>query len=314
MSRELVGQPSAVAPRRRLSGQGRLERRWGIALALPAMLGFVIFTLAPMVTSAVVSLTNWTIGSSPVFVGLRNYVQMFTNDSLFWKSMSVTWYYTLLSVPAAMVIAFAIAMLMNAKVRGLGIYRTIYYLPTLVPSVANAVLWLWIFNPDFGLLNTMLRQLGLPTSNWVFSESMVIPSLVLMSSWGFGNIMVIYLAGLQGVPRHLYEAVAIDGGGFWQQFRHVTLPMMTPVIFYNLVTSIIATFQVFNQAYIMTQGGPNNASTFYVFYLYQTAFTKSQMGYASALGWVLFMIVVIITLLLFRSSTRWVYYEVGTAR
>jgi multiple sugar transport system permease protein len=314
MSRQLAGQPAAVTVRRGLGGQGRLERRWGLLLAMPAMLGFLIFTLGPMVASAVLSLTDWTIGARPVFIGIKNYVQMFESDQLFWKSMSVTWYYTLLSVPVAMIIAFAVALLMNARVRGLGAYRTIYYLPTLVPSVANAVLWMWIFNPDFGLLNETLRRFGLPTSNWVFSETMVVPSLVLMSAWGFGNIMVIFLAGLQGVPRHLYEAVAIDGGGAWQQFRHVTLPMMTPVIFYNLVTSIIATFQVFNQAYIMTQGGPNNASTFYVYYLYQTAFTKSEMGYASALAWVLFVIVMIITVLLFRSSNRWVYYEMGTAR
>lgn len=306
--------PVARRARNRLSGQGRLERRWGLLLAAPAMLGFVIFTLGPMAASAVLSLTDWTIGSAPAFVGVANYARLLSGDDLFWKSLGVTWYYTLGAVPLTLVVAFAIALLLNARVRGLGIYRTIYYLPTLVPSVANAVLWLWIFNPDFGLLNTTLRQAGLPTSNWVFSETAVVPSLILMSTWGFGNVMVIFLAGLQGVPRHLYEAVAIDGGGWWQQFRHVTLPMMTPVIFYNLVTSVIGTFQVFNQAYIMTQGGPNNASTFYVYYLYTTAFTKSEMGYASALAWVLFVIVLVITALLFRSSTRWVYYEMGTAR
>ncbi|MER7243422.1 sugar ABC transporter permease [Kribbella sp. NPDC000426] len=297
-----------------VSGQSRLERRWGLLLAMPAIIGFVVFSLAPMAVSAVLSLTDWTIGSTPSFVGVDNYVHMFSRDPLFLKSLGVTTYYTLGAVPLTLVVAFAIAMLLNAKVRGLGVYRTIYYLPTLVPSVANAVLWLWIFNPDFGLLNSTLRQLGAPTSNWVFSETAVVPSLILMSSWGFGNIMVIFLAGLQGVPRHLYEAVSIDGGGAWRQFRHVTLPMMTPVLFYNLVTSIIGTFQVFNQAYIMTQGGPNNASTFYVYYLYTTAFTKSQMGYASALAWALFVIVMVITVALFRSSNRWVYYEMGAAR
>ncbi|MEV5967422.1 sugar ABC transporter permease [Kribbella sp. NPDC051952] len=319
MTEELVVRRSAlsrVARTRRtgVSGQSRLERRWGLLLALPAIIGFVVFSLAPMAVSAVLSLTDWTIGSSPSFVGVDNYTRMFTSDPLFLKSLGVTTYYTLGAVPLTLVVAFAIAMLLNSKVRGLGIYRTIYYLPTLVPSVANAVLWLWIFNPDFGLLNSTLRQLGAPTSNWVFSETAVVPSLILMSSWGFGNIMVIFLAGLQGVPRHLYEAVAIDGGGAWRQFRHVTLPMMTPVLFYNLVTSIIGTFQVFNQAYIMTQGGPNNASTFYVYYLYTTAFTKSEMGYASALAWALFVIVMVITVALFRSSNRWVYYEMGAAR
>jgi multiple sugar transport system permease protein len=319
MTEELVVRRSAlsrVARTRRtgVSGQSRLERRWGLLLALPAIIGFVVFSLAPMAVSAVLSLTDWTIGSSPSFVGIDNYTRMFTRDPLFLKSLGVTTYYTLGAVPLTLVVAFAIAMLLNSKVRGLGVYRTIYYLPTLVPSVANAVLWLWIFNPDFGLLNSTLRQLGAPTSNWVFSETAVVPSLILMSSWGFGNIMVIFLAGLQGVPRHLYEAVAIDGGGAWRQFRHVTLPMMTPVLFYNLVTSIIGTFQVFNQAYIMTQGGPNNASTFYVYYLYTTAFTKSEMGYASALAWALFVIVMVITVALFRSSNRWVYYEMGAAR
>ncbi len=318
MTEELAVRAATAQAGRRsrsgVSGQSRLERRWGLLLALPAIAGFIVFTLVPMAASAVLSLTDWTIGSSPSFVGVDNYVQMFTRDPLFLKSLGVTTYYTLGAVPLTLVVAFAIAMLLNAKVRGLGVYRTIYYLPTLVPSVANAVLWLWIFNPDFGLLNSTLRQLGLPTSNWVFSETVVVPSLILMSTWGFGNIMVIFLAGLQGVPRHLYEAVAIDGGGAWRQFRHVTLPMMTPVLFYNLVTSIIGTFQVFNQAYIMTQGGPNNASTFYVYYLYTTAFTKSAMGYASALAWVLFVLVMVITVALFRSSRRWVYYEMGAAR
>ncbi|MFI6831881.1 carbohydrate ABC transporter permease [Kribbella sp. NPDC050241] len=319
MTQDTLVRRSAEPPttqRRRfgVSGQARLERRWGLLLAAPAIIGFVVFTLVPMAASAILSLTDWTIGSAPSFVGIENYTKMFTNDPLFLKSLGVTTYYTLGAVPLTLIVAFAIAMLLNAKVRGLGVYRTVYYLPTLVPSVANAVLWLWIFNPDFGLLNSTLRQLGLPTSNWVFSEEAVVPSLILMSTWGFGNIMVIFLAGLQGVPRHLYEAVAIDGGGSWRQFRHVTLPMMTPVLFYNLVTSIIGTFQVFNQAYIMTQGGPNNASTFYVYYLYTTAFTKSEMGYASALAWALFVLVMVITVALFRSSSRWVYYEMGAAR
>ena len=198
--------------------------------------------------------------------------------------------------------------------RGLSFWRTIYYLPTLVPAVASAVLWIWIFNPDFGLLNSTLRELGAPTSQWIYSETAAVPSLVIMSTWGFGNAMVIFLAGLQGVPRHLYEAVSIDGGGAWQRFRHVTLPMMTPTIFYNLVTGVIGTFQVFNQAYVMTQGGPNNATLFYIFYLYRTAFTESEMGYASALAWVLFMVIMVITILLFQNARRWVYYEMAGAR
>jgi len=297
-----------------LSGQALLERRWGWLMALPAILGFLIFTLGPMVASLVISLTDWQIGGGRSFVGLANYKRMLADDPLLWKSFAVTTFYTLGAVPLSLLLGFAVAMLLNQRVRGLGAFRTVYYLPTLVPSVASAVLWIWIFNPDFGLLNSALRQGDLPTSNWIYSEQAAVPSMVLMSVWGFGNIMVIFLAGLQGVPRHLYEAVAIDGGGGWQQFRHVTLPMMTPTIFYNLVTSIIATFQVFNQAYVMTQGGPNNATLFYIYYLYRTAFTKAEMGYASALAWFLFVVVLVITVLLFRSARRWVYYEMAGAR
>lgn len=297
----------------RLSGQALLERRWGIILAMPAILGFLIFTIGPMLASAFFSLTDWTIGSSPSFIGADNY-RTLAGDELFWKSLSVTTYYTLATVPIGLVVGFAIAMLLNQEVRGLAIWRTIYYVPTLVPAIANALLWIWIFNPDFGLLNSLLRQGGGPTSQWIYSETMAVPSLVLMSTWGFGNAMVIFLAGLQGVPRHLYEAVSIDGGGAWQRFRHVTLPMMTPTIFYNLVTGVIGTFQVFNQAYVMTDGGPNNATLFYIFYLYRTAFTESQMGYASALAWVLFMIIMVVTFFLFRNARRWVYYEMAGAR
>jgi multiple sugar transport system permease protein len=280
---------------------------------MPAALGFVIFTIGPMIASFFFSLTDWTIGGSPSFIGVENYQTLY-RDELFWKSLSVTTYYTLGTVPLVLVLGFVLALLLNQQVRGLSFWRTIYYLPTLVPAVASAVLWIWIFNPDFGLLNSLLRQGGLPTSQWIYSETAVVPSMIIMSSWGFGNAMVIFLAGLQGVPRHLYEAVSIDGGGVWQRFRHVTLPMMTPTIFYNLVTGVIGTFQVFNQAYVMTQGGPNNASLFYIYYLYRTAFTESAMGYASALAWVLFMVIMVITFLLFQNARRWVYYEMAGAR
>ncbi|MER7431328.1 carbohydrate ABC transporter permease [Nonomuraea rubra] len=296
-----------------LSGQRRLERRWGVLMALPAILGFVIFTAGPMVASFVFSLTDWQVGGTPEFVGLGNYTEL-ARDELFWTSLSATTYYTLGAVPLVLIVSFAVAMLLNQKVRGLPVWRTIFYLPTLVPAIANVVLWIWIFNPDFGLLNSLLRQAGLPAGQWIYDESMAIPSLIVMSTWGFGNTMVIFLAGLQGVPRHLYEAVSIDGGGAWRRFWHVTLPMMTPTIFYNLVVGVVGTFQVFNQAYVMTEGGPNNATLFYVYYLFRMAFRESEMGYASALAWVLFMIIVVITFLLFRNARRWVYYEMAGAR
>ncbi|MER7501415.1 sugar ABC transporter permease [Nonomuraea pusilla] len=296
-----------------LSGQRRLERRWGLLMALPAILGFVIFTAGPMVASLVFSLSDWKVGGSLEYAGLDNYARL-GGDDLFWQSLGSTTYYTLGAVPLVMIVSFAVAMLLNQKVRGLAVWRTVFYLPTLVPAIANVVLWIWIFNPDFGLLNSLLRQGGLPGGMWIYDESTAIPSLIIMSTWGFGNTMVIFLAGLQGVPRHLYEAVSIDGGGPWHRFWHVTLPMMTPTIFYNLVVGVIGTFQVFNQAYVMTEGGPNNATLFYVYYLFRKAFRESEMGYASALAWVLFMIIMVVTFLMFRNARRWVYYEMAGAR
>jgi multiple sugar transport system permease protein len=306
----------AVRPRngaQRRLGIQRVEARWGVLLAMPAMLGYLIFVIGPIIASFVIGLTDWKIGSDPAFVGLANYQHMFTSDELFGKSLFTTAYYTLGAVPLGLILAFAVAMLLNQRVRGKSVFRTIFYLPVLVPTVANNILWLWLFNPEFGLLNQGLRGVGLPGSQWIYDESSVIPSLILMSAWGFGNAAVIFLAGLQGVPTHLYEAVEVDGGNAWHKLRYVTLPMMTPTIFFNLVLGLIGTFQVFNEAYVMTGGGPSDASLFYVFYIYRTAFSQSNLGYASALAWALFVIVLIVTLLVFRSARSWVYYE-GEAR
>jgi multiple sugar transport system permease protein len=297
---------------RRLGIQ-RVEARWGVLLAMPAMLGYVIFVIGPIIASFVIGLTDWKIGSDPAFVGLANYQHMFTKDELFGKSLFTTAYYTLGAVPLGLILAFGVAMLLNQRVRGKSVFRTIFYLPVLVPTVANNILWLWLFNPEFGLLNLGLRGVGLPGSQWIYDEASVIPSLILMSAWGFGNAAVIFLAGLQGVPTHLYEAVEVDGGNAWHKLRYVTIPMMTPTIFFNLVLGLIGTFQVFNEAYVMTGGGPSDASLFYVFYIYRTAFSQSNLGYASALAWALFVIVLIVTLLVFRSARSWVYYE-GEAR
>ncbi len=298
--------------RRSSSGMERMERRWGIALGLPAMLGFLAFTIGPMLASAWISLTDWNIYTGANFIGVDNYNEMFTGDPLFWQSLWVTLYYAFASVPLVLLTGFAAAMLLNADVRGKSIFRTIFYLPVLVPLIANTVLWTWLFNPDFGLFNSLLEQFSLPTSQWLYDPSTVIPSLILMAVWGFGNATVIFLAGLQGVPTHLYEAVEVDGGGWWQKLRNVTLPMMTPTIFFNLVIGMIGAFQSFVEAYSMTNGGPNNSSLFYVLYLYRTAFSESRMGYASALSWFLFVIILVLTVLIFRSARSWVYYEDNT--
>jgi multiple sugar transport system permease protein len=285
--------------KRRKSGILRMERNWGILLATPAMLGLLLFTIGPVIASFFFSITDWRIGSEMNVIGFSNYATILTDDSTFSKSLYVTTYYALFSVPVCLTIAFLIAFLLNQKVRGLSIFRTIFYLPSIVPSIASTMLWLWLFNPDFGLLNSMLESVGLSGSRWIYDEATAIPSIVLMSTWSVGNTVIIFLAGLQAVPSHLYEAVEVDGGNAWRKFCHITIPTMTPTIFFNLVMMLIGTFQAFNQAYVMTQGGPNNSTLFYVYYLFRTAFTETKIGYASALAWIL------------QSSKKWVHYEGG---
>ncbi|MGG4206757.1 sugar ABC transporter permease [Paenibacillus jamilae] len=293
------------------SGMMRMERNWGLLFALPAILGLMIFTIGPIAASFVFSLTDWTIGGQMTFIGLDNYRTILTEDATFSQSMFVTTYYALGSVPLGLAAAFIIALLLNQKVKGLSVFRTIYYLPTIVPSIANTMLWLWMFNPDFGLLNSLLEGVGLPGSKWIYDESTAIPSLIMMSTWGIGNTVIIFLAGLQSVPTHLYEAAEVDGGNRWHKFFHITIPSMTPTIFFNLVMSLISTFQAFNQAYVMTNGGPNNSTLFYVFYLWRTAFTETKIGYASALAWILFFVIMVLTVLIFSTAKKWVHYEGG---
>lgn len=311
---ELAGKTpmSSTTPNRR--NLQKVEARWGVLMALPAVLGFLLWQAGPMLASFAISFTNWPVVSTPKWVGLDNYVTMLRKDPLFWKSLYITGYYTFLSVPLVTVAAFLVAHLLNQRVRGLAIFRTIFYLPTIVPAVASSILWLWLFNPDFGLFNSFLDLLGHPGFMWIYDERQVIPSLALMSIWGMGNTMVIFLAGLQGVPAQYYEAADIDGATAFRKWLHITVPMMSPIIFFNLVMGIIGTFQVFSQAYVMTQGGPNNSSLFMVYYLFIQAFEYGRMGYASAIAWVLFVIVIIFTIIVFRSSPYWVYYETAGRR
>jgi multiple sugar transport system permease protein len=290
------------------SSLARREAIRGYLFIAPAVLGFLLWVAGPMVISAWLSLTEWDLLSPPEFVGLNNY-QAMLKDPLFWQSLKVTAYFTLVSVPLFQGLAFAVALLMNVKVRGITIFRTVYYLPSIVPVVANALLWAWVFNSDFGLLNAALRTLGLPKVLWLQDPSWAMPALITMSLWGLGGAMLIYLAGLQGVPQHLYEAAEIDGANHWNRFRHVTVPMMSPVIFFNLVLGLIGALQTFTQGYIITNGGPQNSTLFYALYLYRRAFTDFKMGYAAALAWVLFTIVLVLSLLVFRYLGRQVHYE-----
>lgn len=287
----------------------KYETAWAWLFVAPAVLGFVLFAIGPIAASLAMSFTDWPIISAPSWVGAGNYVRLFLRDPLFWTSLKVTILYAALSVPLAMAVAFGLAVLLNQNIRGLGLLRTVFYLPSVFPVVASSVLFLWFFNPEFGVLNAGLRALHLPASQWVYAPATALPSLILMSLWSVGGTMIIFLAGLQDVPQHLYEAVDIDGGTSRHKAVHVTIPMITPVILFNLVLSLIHGLQAFTQAYVMTQGGPNNATLFYVFYLYRTAFADGQMGYAAAMAWILFVIIAALTALIFRSSRVWVYYE-----
>lgn len=280
----------------------------GYIFIAPFILGFIIWFLIPALTSLWMAFQDWNMITPPRFIGWNNFRDLF-KDKLFWQSLKVTSIYTAVSVPLSMVLAFLIALLMNTKVRGIAVFRTIYYMPSIVPAVANAVLWAWILNSEFGLLNAFLHVLGLPKVLWLQEPEWALPALILMSLWGLGGSMVIYLAGLQGIPNEFYEAAEIDGAGSWAKLRHVTIPLMSPVIFFNLIMGLIGTFQVFTAGYLITSGGPQNATLFYVLYLYRNAFQYLRMGYAAALAWVLAFIIMGLTVFVFRGLGRRVYYE-----
>lgn len=280
----------------------------GYIFIMPFMLGFLFWFLAPALTAVWLTFTDWNLIRAPRFVGLDNITQL-GRDPLFLTSLKVTTVFTLFSVPVSLVASFILALLMDTKVRGIGFFRTVYYLPSIVPAVASAVLWAWIFNTDFGLANVALRWLGLPKIQWLQSPDWALPALIIMSLWGLGASMVIYLAGLQGIPDVFYEAAEIDGAGRWAKLWNVTIPLLSPVIFFNLIIGIIGTFQVFTAGYLITDGGPQNSTLFYVLYLYRNGFEFLRMGYSAALAWVLFFIIMALTLFVFKSAGGMVHYE-----
>ena len=285
------------------------EALWGYIFVGPWIVGFLVFTLGPVLASIYLSFTEYSIFSPPEWVGVKNYVELVTRDRLFLMSLYNTVYYTFFSVPLGIIFAFLLAMLLNVKLPGMNFFRTVFYLPAVTSGVAVSLLWMWLFNPQFGLINYLLRSIGLPGPGWLVDPAWSKPAFIMMSVWGVGGTAVIFLAGLQGVPVSLYEAAVIDGASAWQKFRHVTVPMMTPVIFFNLVMGLIGSFQVFTSAYVMTQGGPQNSTLFYVLYLFRQGFRLLRMGYAAAMAWILFLIVIVLTLIQLRLSGRWVYYE-----
>lgn len=282
----------------------------GYLFALPWFIGFFVFTLYPVMAAIYYSFCSYDIVSPPQWINIANYKTLINEDPLFWKSLFNTVFYTFFSVPLGILIALILAVLLNYKLRGMSWFRTIFYLPTIVPVVASCILWLWILNPQFGLLNVFLAKLGIAGPGWLADENWSKPSLILMSTWAVGGSMIIFLAGLQGIPRRLYEAAELDGANWWRKLISVTVPMLSPAIFFNMIMGIIGSFQVFTQVFIMTDGGPVDSTLFYVLYLYRNAFVYFKMGYASAMALILFIIILFFTLVIVLTSSKWVYEEV----
>lgn len=284
----------------------------GWLFAMPWLIGFAVFTLGPMIMSLILSFYEYDVLRPPFFIGTENFVRMFDggrDSALFWKSLYNTFYMVVIGVPATLVVALASALLLNIRVKGIALYRTCFYVPSIVPLVANSMLWTWILNSRHGILNLAINALGLEGPAWLASPEWSKPAMILMSVWQSGSTMLVFLAGLQGIPAELYEAAEVDGAPKWQQLFRITLPLLTPTIFFNLVMSIISTMQIFVRGYIMTAGGPADSTLFYVLNLYFNAFRYFRMGYASALAWILFVIILALTLIQLRLSRRWVHYD-----
>jgi multiple sugar transport system permease protein len=293
------------------SRQTRQNFKTGMLFLLPWLIGFLLFTLYPMAASLVYSFAIYHPKRPIEFIGLTNYVSMFS-DNLFWKSLGNTLYLVVIGVPLTLLTSFLCAVLLNFKVRGQSIYRVIYFLPSIVPTVASVILWLWILNPTSGMLNSALKSFGIEGPNWLSNPLWSKPSLILLGMWGMGGTIIIYLSGLQDVPISLVEAAELDGATWWHRLRYITIPMISPITVFNLITGVIGTFQYFAQAYVFrgagSLGAPLNSTLFYSVYLFQQGFLYLKMGYASAMAWILFFIILGCTILLLRASNRFTYY------
>lgn len=303
--------PGTVAAKRRRSRLELREERIGYLYISPWVLGLVIFTLGPLLASLYLSFTNYQITLAPKWVGLANYAQALFHDSLVPVTLGNTAYYVFVSVPLGLAASLVCALLMNRSVWGIAGLRTLYYMPSIVPTVVTTVLWAYLLQPDYGLVNDLLGNLGIPGPTWLNSVVWAKPALIIMALWAGagGSTMIIFLAGLQSIPKELYEAAEVDGAGPVRRFVHITMPLLSPTTFFNLVVGIIAAFKVFTSAFVATQGGPGDATRFFVLYLYNQAFVDYRPGYASALAWILFVIILFFTLIQFWAGKRWVYYE-----
>jgi len=294
---------------RGMTRDARREALVGYICILPWVLGFIFFVAGPIVASFFISFMKWDIVTPSKWVGLANYKKIFTDDADFLQALKVTLIYSAVTLPLGLVLGLVLSLLLNMKLRGIDIYRTLFYIPAVLPTVAVTMLWIWIFNPEFGLINYLLSLVGIQGPRWFYSPRWALPGLMLMSLWGVGGQAVIYLAGLQNIPPHLYEAAEVDGASRWQRFWNITIPLLTPTLFFQLVMNLIGSFQVFVQSYVATGGGPLKSTFFYMLYIYNTAFRSLRMGYGAALAWILAVVILIVTVLVFKSSPYWVYYE-----
>lgn len=281
----------------------------GYLFMIPTLIGFSLFVAYPLLSSIYYALTEWSGFDKPEFIGLENFLFLFTKDPVFFASLSATGYYVILTVPTSLVIGLLLAVLLNRILPGIKIFRTIYYIPVVLPSIAALVMWKFIYAPDYGFANQLLSALHLPTSEWLMSEKMAMPAIAITVIWGVGSQMIIFLGGLQSVPAELYESAEVDGATALQKLARITIPMITPILFLQLITGIIGAFQAFNPAMILTNGGPSLKTQLLGFSIFQSAFYHHEFGYAIAQVWVMFVIIMLFTILIFRSSDRYVYYE-----
>ena len=305
---------AAVKQKKPSSKRKKQEALWGLLFVSPFIIGFLIFMLGPMLFSFYGSLTNYNLTSKMDFIGFDNFTRMFTQDELFWKSLYNTGYYVLFNVPLTAVGSVLLAVLLNQRVRGMSVFRTIFYLPAILSGVAVYVLWMQMLSPTSGLINTVLAWVGVEGPAWLFNPEWTKPALILMKLWSVGGAMLLYLATLQNVPNQLYESAEIDGASAFKRFRHITLPLITPIIFYDVVTSTIGAFQIFQEAYVMTESGTNgpaNSLLFYNLHMWNKAFVAFDMGYAMAMSMVLFVIVLGLTFVNLKLAPRWVHYGGG---
>ncbi len=281
----------------------------GYVFLTPFVIGFSVFVMLPLIATFFLALTDWNLFESPEFVGTDNFKDLLTNNDYFWPSMRATFEYVTGGVILPQLAALLLAVLLNQKIRMRGFFRAVYYLPCILPAASTIILWQWMFNPDMGILNALLRAVGLPTSRWIYGEDTVMLSLWIMAIWSCGSTALIYLAALQNVPRQLQEAAHLDGAGSLRRFFHVSLPCISPVVFFNLLMGIIGAIQVFTPAQLMTGGGPNNRTLFAAYYIYWIAFTENRMGYACALAVILFIVTTLFAIVVFKTSNKWVFYN-----